>query len=100
MGVAAYTFGNENSFFLADFQRGSNPADYGDAIAQYRRFFTIGVDGHSLTTPIPPSPPEHCGSSWAGRIGPPDLVDDDDARYASPHSEDVLPYASIRGRAL
>ena len=45
MGVAPYTFRNENSFLPADFQRGSNPADYGDAIAQYRRFFTIGVDG-------------------------------------------------------
>ena len=44
MGVAAYTFGNENSFLLADFQRGSNPADYGDVIAEYRRFFTIGVE--------------------------------------------------------
>jgi glycerophosphoryl diester phosphodiesterase len=45
MGVAPYTFRNENSFLPADFQRGSNPADYGDAIAEYRRLFTIGVDG-------------------------------------------------------
>ena len=44
MGVAPYIFRNENSFLPADFQRGSNSADYGDAIAQYRRFFTIGVE--------------------------------------------------------
>jgi hypothetical protein len=36
MGVAPYTFRNENSFLPADFQRGSNPAAYGDAIADYR----------------------------------------------------------------
>jgi hypothetical protein len=45
MGVARYTFRNESSFPPADFQRGSNPADYGDAMAEYGRFLSVGVDG-------------------------------------------------------
>ena len=45
MGVAPYTFRNENSALPVEFKRGSNPAGYDDAIAEYRRFFTIGVDG-------------------------------------------------------
>ena len=43
--VGPYTFRNENSFLPANFQRGPNPADYGDAIAEYTLFFSIGVDG-------------------------------------------------------
>jgi glycerophosphoryl diester phosphodiesterase len=43
--VTPYTFRNENSFLPADFQRGTNPADYGNAIAEYVRFFEVGVDG-------------------------------------------------------
>jgi hypothetical protein len=43
--VGPYTFRNENNFLPADLQRGSSPADYGDAIAEYKLFFTIGVDG-------------------------------------------------------
>src|SRR6185437_12158533 len=67
--------------------------DYGDAIAEYRRFFTIGVDGYSLTPPTPPSPPERCGSSRAGHIWPSELVADDNVRYALPRSGGVSPYA-------
>jgi glycerophosphoryl diester phosphodiesterase len=43
--VAPYTFRNENSFLPTDFQRGTNPADYGDALAEYELFFSLGVDG-------------------------------------------------------
>jgi len=43
--VTPYTFRNENNFLPADFQRGTNPADYGNAIAEYRLFFELGVDG-------------------------------------------------------
>jgi glycerophosphoryl diester phosphodiesterase len=43
--VAPYTFRNENSFLPADFRRGTNPADYGDAFAEYQLFFSLGVDG-------------------------------------------------------
>jgi glycerophosphoryl diester phosphodiesterase len=43
--VAPYTFRNENDFLPADFQRGSNPADYGNAIAEYLLFSELGVDG-------------------------------------------------------
>jgi glycerophosphoryl diester phosphodiesterase len=43
--VAPYTFRNENSFLPTDFQRGTNPADYGDALAEYELFFALGVDG-------------------------------------------------------
>jgi len=43
--VSPYTFRNENNFLPADFQRGTNPADYGNAIAEYQLFFSLGVDG-------------------------------------------------------
>ena len=43
--VTPYTFRNENTFLPADFQRGPNPADYGNALAEYRLFFALGVDG-------------------------------------------------------
>jgi glycerophosphoryl diester phosphodiesterase len=43
--ITPYTFRNENSFLPADFQRGSNPADNGNAIAEYLLFFEVGVDG-------------------------------------------------------
>jgi glycerophosphoryl diester phosphodiesterase len=43
--VAPYTFRNENDFLPGDFQRGTNPADYGNAIAEYLLFFELGVDG-------------------------------------------------------
>jgi glycerophosphoryl diester phosphodiesterase len=43
--VTPYTFRNENSFLPADFQRGTNPADYGNAIGEDIRFYEAGVDG-------------------------------------------------------
>jgi glycerophosphoryl diester phosphodiesterase len=50
--VHPYTFRNENNFLPADFRQGnpaSPPAEYlratGDAPAEYRLFFRLGVDG-------------------------------------------------------
>ena len=43
--VTPYTFRNENNFLPSDYRRGSNPADYGDAFAEYTLFFALGVDG-------------------------------------------------------
>jgi glycerophosphoryl diester phosphodiesterase len=43
--ITPYTFRNENSFLPADFQRGTNPADYGNAIGEDIRFYEAGVDG-------------------------------------------------------
>jgi glycerophosphoryl diester phosphodiesterase len=43
--VHAFTFRNENTFLPLDFRRGSDPAQYGDAFAEYRLFFDQGVDG-------------------------------------------------------
>ena len=43
--VAPYTFRNENNFLPTDLRRGTNPADYGDALAEYELFFSLGVDG-------------------------------------------------------
>ncbi|MDQ6936878.1 MAG: glycerophosphodiester phosphodiesterase [Actinomycetota bacterium] len=43
--VTPYTFRDENAFLPADYQRGTNPADYGNALAEYRLFFALGVDG-------------------------------------------------------
>jgi len=48
--VHAFTFRNENEFLPVDFQRGdpSSPVflqAYGDAPAEYRLFFRLGVDG-------------------------------------------------------
>jgi glycerophosphoryl diester phosphodiesterase len=43
--VHPYTFRNENSFLPVELRRGSDPAFYGDAIAEYEQFFALGVDG-------------------------------------------------------
>jgi len=43
--VHPYTFRNENAFLPVDFRRGDDPAAYGDAFAEYRLFFSLGVDG-------------------------------------------------------
>lgn len=43
--VTPYTFRNENAFLPLDYQRGTNPADYGNALAEYTLFFALGVDG-------------------------------------------------------
>jgi hypothetical protein len=70
----------------------AQPADYGDAIAEYRRFCTIGVDGLFTDSADSAITARTLWIELAGHIGPPDLVDDDDVRYASPHSGGVLPY--------
>ena len=43
--VVPYTFRNENSFLPKNFRRGTNPADFGDAFAEYKLLFGLGVDG-------------------------------------------------------
>jgi len=70
--VTPYTFRNENSFLPADYQKGTNPADYGDAIAEDIRFYEAGVDGFFTTTPTPPCWPASSGSTRAARRRPPD----------------------------
>jgi glycerophosphoryl diester phosphodiesterase len=43
--VHPFTFRNENTFLPLDLRRGSDPTAYGNAFAEYRLFFTVGVDG-------------------------------------------------------
>ena len=43
--VHPYTFRNENSFLPLELRRGTDPAAYGDAFAEYAQFFALGVDG-------------------------------------------------------
>ena len=43
--VVAYTFRNENSFLPLELRSSAEPADYGDALAEYEQFFALGVDG-------------------------------------------------------
>jgi glycerophosphoryl diester phosphodiesterase len=43
--VHPWTFRSENYFLPAELRRGANPADHGDAAAEYRRFYALGVDG-------------------------------------------------------
>jgi glycerophosphoryl diester phosphodiesterase len=43
--VVPYTFRNENSFLPADFDSDSNPADYGNALAEDTLFYSLGIDG-------------------------------------------------------
>ena len=43
--VHPYTFRNENSFLPLELRRGSDPAAWGNAIAEYEQFFGLGVDG-------------------------------------------------------
>jgi glycerophosphoryl diester phosphodiesterase len=45
LDVVPYTFRNENTFLPLDFRRGTDPAQYGDAFAEYDLFFSLGVDG-------------------------------------------------------
>jgi glycerophosphoryl diester phosphodiesterase len=45
LDVVPYTFRNENSFLPLDFRRGTDPAQYGNAFAEYELFFSLGVDG-------------------------------------------------------
>ena len=43
--VHPYTFRNENNFLPLELRRGTNPAEWGNAIAEYEQFFALGVDG-------------------------------------------------------
>jgi glycerophosphoryl diester phosphodiesterase len=43
--VHAWTLRNENEFLPTDFDRGTNPADYGNAIGWFSLIFDQGVDG-------------------------------------------------------
>jgi glycerophosphoryl diester phosphodiesterase len=45
LAVVPYTFRNENAFLPAELRRGTDPGAYGDAFAEYARFFRLGVDG-------------------------------------------------------
>ncbi len=43
--VHPYTFRNENVFLPAELRSSPDPAAYGNAIAEYEQFFSLGVDG-------------------------------------------------------
>lgn len=43
--VHPWTFRSENAFLPGDCRTGSDPAAHGDAAAEYRQFFKLGVDG-------------------------------------------------------
>jgi len=43
--VHPYTFRNENVFLPLELRMGANPADYGNAFAEYDQFYALGVDG-------------------------------------------------------
>ena len=45
LDVVAYTFRPENSFLPLELRSSTNPAEYGNAIAEFRQFFDLGVDG-------------------------------------------------------
>ncbi|MBJ7331222.1 MAG: glycerophosphodiester phosphodiesterase [Solirubrobacteraceae bacterium] len=43
--VHPYTFRNENTFLPLELRIGTDPTQYGNAIAEFEQFFTLGVDG-------------------------------------------------------
>jgi glycerophosphoryl diester phosphodiesterase len=43
--VVPYTFRDENRFLPAELRRGADPNAPGDAAAEYRQFYALGVDG-------------------------------------------------------
>ena len=43
--VHPYTFRNENTFLPLELRSGADPADYGNAFAEYAQFYGLGVDG-------------------------------------------------------
>jgi len=43
--VHPYTFRDENTFLPADLRKGEDPADFGDALTEQRRFWETGIDG-------------------------------------------------------
>lgn len=42
--IGMYTFRNENTFLPLDFRRGTNPADFGDPLAEYRLHYSLDID--------------------------------------------------------
>jgi len=45
LAVHAWTFRNENAFLPADLRRGTDPNTWGEALAEYARFYATGLDG-------------------------------------------------------
>jgi glycerophosphoryl diester phosphodiesterase len=45
LDVVAYTFRPENNFLPLELRSSANPAEYGNAIAEFKQFFDLGVDG-------------------------------------------------------
>ena len=45
LDVVAYTFRNENTFLPLELRSSANPVEYGNAIAEFKQFFALGVDG-------------------------------------------------------
>jgi glycerophosphoryl diester phosphodiesterase len=45
LDVVAYTFRNENMYLPLELRLSANPAEYGNAIAEYEQFFALGIDG-------------------------------------------------------
>lgn len=43
--VHPWTFRSENAFLPGEYRNGDDPAAHGDAAAEYRQFFELGVDG-------------------------------------------------------
>lgn len=43
--VHPFTFRNENAFLPADFRSSTDPVVYGQALAEYAKFFATGIDG-------------------------------------------------------
>jgi glycerophosphoryl diester phosphodiesterase len=45
LAVHAWTFRSENAFLPLDYQIGTDPAGHGNAVAEYRLFYGLGLDG-------------------------------------------------------
>jgi len=45
LAVHPYAFRNENTFLPLELRSSEDPGAYGDAFAEYRRFYELGVDG-------------------------------------------------------
>jgi glycerophosphoryl diester phosphodiesterase len=43
--VVPYTFRDENRFLPAELRSGEDPNAHGDAEAEYRQYYALGVDG-------------------------------------------------------
>ncbi|HEY3189593.1 MAG TPA: glycerophosphodiester phosphodiesterase family protein, partial [Solirubrobacteraceae bacterium] len=65
--VHPYTFRNENAFLPLELRSGSDPAAYGNALAEDAQFFGLGVDG--LFTDNPDTAVEARGRAARSAIG-------------------------------